>query len=146
MEAMVEGEVFDLYFVEGNDLDFRGKQTCTFLGLYGHLHWVWKLSSFYLMPSAWSYIILMLAAVAAKPFYLFSAPILFMLVLYGVFTISFKGSYEAGSVWCWSALAFYTYLIIQPYVFHKDGIDGRGEDDQVKKGKESLGEIPETEV
>jgi hypothetical protein len=134
----IVGEVFELQLAEIQDsgfTDFHGKQTCAFLGLHGHLHWLWKCTSFYLMPNGFTYVLLWSSTVAARPFYLFSGPLFGLLVLFAIFTLSFKGSFEAGSVWCWSGLAIFAYLIIQPYAFEKDRGEDRDDDDDDEQTK-----------
>ena len=42
---------------------------------------------------------------------------LVMLVVFGLQLLHFGGSFEAGSIWCWSALPTHVYFCMQPYVW-----------------------------
>merc|ERR1712110_1094704 len=57
----------------------------------------------------------------ARPYYLFSGPITAYLLMLVGFLIGFGWSFEAGSVWCWSALGLHVYFWAQPYLFDKPG-------------------------
>jgi hypothetical protein len=94
-----------------------GLQTCTYLGAHGHLHWVFKLASSSFLPNLWAMILMW-----CWPFFVglprkhILPHTLGVLVTGPLALIYTEGSFEAGSIWCWTALISYVMLLIEPYL------------------------------
>ena len=96
---------------------YHHNETCTYLGASGHhLHWAYGLADTYVTPNGFTYFLLWLSVLYARPLrfaagiYLFAAGVFFTQLVY------FKLSWEAGSVWCWTAMFIFVYFAVQPYV------------------------------
>lgn len=100
-------------------LGMHHTESCTYIGEHGHLHWTFKVSAFYFAPGGYAYALINCAVAAARPWYLFSGPITAYLVLLVVFLLGFGWSFEAGSVWCWSALGLHAFFWVQPALFDR---------------------------
>lgn len=93
-------------------------QTCSFVGESGrHLHWTMALADTWWTPNGWTYMMLWLSVVVARPWAFASGIITAIMVLFLTLVVQFEGSFEAGSVWCWSAVVFSSYFVVQPYIF-----------------------------
>mmetsp|Transcript_114379 Transcript_114379/g.243969 ORF Transcript_114379/g.243969 Transcript_114379/m.243969 type:complete len:288 (+) Transcript_114379:84-947(+) len=124
MIALFMGEVFDWHLIPLAESSFKGMSglfSCTYIGRNGHLHWVWKTSQIYVLPGAFTYSVLSVLCVFACPFWLMGGPICISTFIYFLFLIYFNFSFEAGSVWCWSALYLFIFYIIQPYILNING-------------------------
>jgi hypothetical protein len=91
--------------------------TCTYVGRSGHhLHWAVALMDHFAIPNAYTYALLWLSLVGARPRRFAAAIYLVLVALFGVQLVWFQGSWEAGSVWCWAAAVVFGYFLVQPYV------------------------------
>jgi len=102
---------------DSNYKSYLHSETCTFLGRSGHhLHWAFAIPDTYVTPNGFTYLLLWLSVIFCRP-RRFVAGI--MLLCLGIFVVQFLylgSSWEAGSVWCWSAMIGFVYVAIQPYV------------------------------
>ena len=94
---------------------YMNNNTCTYIGKGGHFHWTLANVDSYLVPNSYTYALLWFSCACARPWRLFSGILLFGLSLFIFFLVQFHGSFEAGSVWCWSAMIMFVYVAIQPY-------------------------------
>jgi len=102
---------------QSNFLGMHNFQTCTFVGVHGHLHWLFKISEFYLAPNCYAYLLIVLQVIiTARPWTAVSGPVTSMLLILSIILAVFKASFEAGSVWCWSGMVLFLIFIIQPYI------------------------------
>ena len=100
-----------------NSLGFAADQTCTFIGAHGHLHWTLRMSMSWLSPGGFAYAVAMVVPVFfARPFAPVGMPFLIFLGIFAALIVRMGGSFEAASVWCWSALALILYFVLYPYV------------------------------
>lgn len=101
------------------DSDFKSytnDKTCTYIGKNGHLQWAIATLDSFFTPNAYTYSLLWLSCIFARPLRLFSGILLFGFGLFLFFLFELRGSFEAGSVWCWSAIILHLYMVLQPYV------------------------------
>lgn len=101
------------------DSDFKSytnDKTCTYIGKNGHLQWTIATLDSFFTPNAYTYSLLWLSCMFARPLRLFSGILLFGFGLFLFFLFELRGSFEAGSVWCWSAIILHLYMVLQPYV------------------------------
>lgn len=94
---------------------YTNDKTCTYIGKNGHLQWTIATLDSFFTPNAYTYSILWSSCIFAKPLRLFSGILMFGLFLFVFFLFELRGSFEAGSVWCWSAMILHLYLVVQPY-------------------------------
>jgi hypothetical protein len=106
------GEVDLMSFAATRYLGMHGTETCSFLGSYNHLHWVFKISANFMLPNGYTYIFMMLPPLISKPWHLLAAPLGAYLLLFAALFYSMGYSFEAGSVWCWSAIGLHLYAYI----------------------------------
>lgn len=71
-----------------------------------------KLSGHVLLPNAFPYFVLLAIVIFVQPFRLVGAIITIMLCVFTFFYVRYGYSFEAGSVWCWTALLMDLYLLI----------------------------------
>ena len=97
---------------------YLNNETCTYIGKQGgHFHWTLATVDSYLAPNSYTYALLWMGSCAfARPYRLFSGILLFGISLFASFLVKFDGSFEAGSVWCWTAMILFVYIALQPYV------------------------------
>lgn len=92
--------------------------TFTYVGRSGHhLHWAVALMDTWGTPNAFTYALLWLSIVGARPRRFASTIYLALMALFAVQIVWFQGSWEAGSVWCWAAGLIFGYFLVQPYVW-----------------------------
>ena len=97
--------------------NYLHNETCTYLGSSGHhLHWAYRFPDTFLAPNAFTYVLLWSSIVFAKPRRFASGIMLFAIALFFPLLLYFKLSFEAGSVWCWSAMYLFFYFVFQPYL------------------------------
>lgn len=93
-------------------------ETCTYIGLSGqHLHWSYRFPNTFITPNAFTYALLWFSIIVTKPKRFAAGIYLIALGIFIIQLIYFQLSFEAGSVWCWSAIFIFIYFIIQPYIF-----------------------------
>jgi hypothetical protein len=98
--------------------DYRHWETCTFIGKSGvHLQWTTNMDDTYATPNMFSYLMLSIPLWYAKPFKLIAGPIVLSELLFFWQSWRLGGSFEAASVWCWSAMLILSYYCAYPYVF-----------------------------
>jgi len=96
---------------------YTNDKTCTYIGRYGHhLQWTIATLDSFFTPNAYTYSLLWISCIFARPRRLFSGIFAFGLFLFIFFLVQLGGSFEAGSVWCWSGIILHLYLIVQPYL------------------------------
>lgn len=118
------------YFVKSvtgpiSELGMEGPQTCTFLGSHGHLLWMVKIASPWWLPNFSVYLILQfLPLFIGLPQHIFVTH--FFVVILCVYSciIYTEGSFEAGSMWCWTGLTLYTISLFEPYLPLPDPYNG----------------------
>jgi hypothetical protein len=102
---------------DSNFKSYLHKETCTYLGATGHhLHWCISTADTYLTPNAFTYFLLWSSVAFAKPKRFAGGVFLFVLGMFLLQLAYFEGSWEAGSVWCWSAMVLFLYFALQPYL------------------------------
>jgi hypothetical protein len=95
---------------------YTNDKTCTYFGSNGHLQWsIATLDSFF-TPNAYAYSLLWLSCIFARPLRLLGGIFAFGLFMFLFFLVEMRGSFEAGSVWCWSGIILHLYLVVQPYL------------------------------
>eukprot|EP00970_Alexandrium_tamarense_P009741 scaffold1954_cov146-Alexandrium_tamarense.AAC.10 len=97
-------------------LSYLNTETCTYLGRGGHFHWTLASADSFIVPNSYTYALLWFSCSFARPLRLFSGILFFGLVLFMLFLVELGGSFEAGSVWCWSAIILILYITVQPYL------------------------------
>ena len=98
------------------------QETCTYVGLSGHhLHWTVNIPDTFMTPNAFTYSLLWSTVIFAKPKRYAAGIFLFAAALFWTQLAYFSMSFEAGSVWCWSALFVFVYFVVQPYVLPCEG-------------------------
>ncbi len=97
-------------------LSYLNTETCTYLGRGGHFHWTLASADSFIVPNSYTYALLWFSCSFARPLRLFSGILFFGLVLFMMFLVELGGSFEAGSVWCWSAIILILYITVQPYL------------------------------
>ena len=100
-----------------NYTSYYNNETCTYIGKAGHLHWTLAIVDSYLAPNAYPYVLIWASCVFARPLHLVSGILLFGLFLFVLFLIGYHGRFEAGSVWCWSAIIMHLYIFLHPVLF-----------------------------
>lgn len=95
---------------------YMSDRTCTYIGSNGHLQWTLATVDSIFTPNAYTYVLLWGSCMIARPTRLFSGVLFFGLILFTFFLIQMHGSFEAGSLWCWSAIILHVYLSSQPYI------------------------------
>lgn len=124
--ALTLGIVFDSFvaysaLVSGpfrslSDSGLRGYmsgQTCTYVGLHGHLHWTVRLVDTFLTPNVFSYLLLWSACLFFRPIRYSSA---FWAIVAFLGQSLYFGSFEAGSVWCWSCVLMFVGAAVQAHM------------------------------
>jgi len=107
--------------VDTNYMSYMNEETCSYIGKGGrHIHWTVAQPDSYLVPNAFTYCLLWASCAFARPIRLFSGILLFGISLFVLFLSIFHGGFEAGSVWCWSAIILMFYLLLQPYLLPID--------------------------
>lgn len=94
---------------------FASRRTCTYIGRHGHLHWTFRMAAGHLLPNTFSYLLLTSTCVLARPAAIRVVVSLYLLAYIGCLA-ALDWSFEASSVWCWSAIVIYAAFIVQPYV------------------------------
>ena len=94
---------------------YLNRDTCTYIGLHGHLHWTIVMADTILMPNAFAYAMLFLSTAFARPKQIVAVPSFIMMLIFFLQSIWFEGSFEAGSIWCFTAIVVFVYYIIQPW-------------------------------
>ena len=51
----------------------------------------------------------------ARPFHIVGLPFAIFLAIFALLIVRLDGSFEAASVWCWSALALILYFLLYPF-------------------------------
>lgn len=106
------GEVDVLPIAASGFLGMHATETCSFVGAHRHIHWLFKMSANFMLPNGFAYVFMMLPPLAAKPRRLLAAPLGAYLAFYAVLFVSMGYSFEAGSVWCWSAIGMHVYACL----------------------------------
>jgi hypothetical protein len=106
------GEVDIVPFEATGKLGMHATETCSLLGAHGHLHWVFKMSANFMLPNGFAYVLMMLPPLFARPWHLLAAPLGAYLAIFAGLFFSMGYSFEAGSVWCWSAIGLHCYAYI----------------------------------
>ena len=92
-------------------------ETCTYIGSSGnHLHWTYQFPGHFMAPNPFTYSLLWLSVVFAKPKRFAAGIFVFELLQFLALLVYFDFSFEAGSVWCWSAMIMFLYFVFQPYL------------------------------
>lgn len=115
LTALALGEVGDVDitpFEASGYLGMHGTETCSFAGARGHLHWVFKTSANFMLPNGFAYVFMMLPPLAARPSRLLAAPLAAYLAFYAILFVHMGYSFEAGSVWCWSAIGLHVHAYV----------------------------------
>ncbi len=110
--ALALGEVGEadlLPFEATGRRGMHGEETCSLLGARGHLHWVFKMSANFMLPNGFAYMLMMVPPLFARPRHLLAAPLGAYLAVFAALFSSMGYSFEAGSVWCWSAIGLHCY-------------------------------------
>jgi hypothetical protein len=94
---------------------YRGQDTCTYIGRHGHLQWSIALVESTWLPKGRAYLFLFGCCALARPFQLFGGLVFGMTAFY-MLQLAYYETFEAASLWCWSALLAFLYCTIQPYV------------------------------
>lgn len=103
------GEVDIVPFEATGKLGMHATETCSLLGAHGHLHWAFKVSANFMLPNGFAYILMMLPPLFARPWHLLAAPLGAYLAIFAGLFFAMGYSFEAGSVWCWSAIGLHCY-------------------------------------
>jgi hypothetical protein len=103
------GEVDVVPFEATGRLGMHGAGTCTLRGKFRHLHWVFKASANFMLPNGFAYVFMMLPPLLAEPSRLLAAPLGAYLAVFAGLFCAMDYSFEAGSVWCWSAVGLHAY-------------------------------------
>jgi hypothetical protein len=103
------GEVDLLPFEATGRRGMHAEETCSLLGARGHLHWVFKMSANFMLPNGFAYMLMMVPPLFARPRHLLAAPLGAYLAVFAALFSSMGYSFEAGSVWCWSAIGLHCY-------------------------------------
>jgi hypothetical protein len=102
---------------DSNYTSYLHLETCTFLGRHGHLHWGVAQLRHYMIPNAATYFLTAMTPVLfARPYRYLSGIFMILVLVCVIQFIYYEGSFEFGSVWCWSAFLLFFYLILQPYL------------------------------
>lgn len=96
---------------------YLNRYTCTYIGLHGHLHWTIAMAETVLTPNAFAYAMLFLSTAFAHPKQIVAVPSLIMMLIFFLQSMWFEGSFEAGSMWCFTAIVVFMYYTIQPWVW-----------------------------
>ena len=96
---------------------YRNRETCTYIGLHGHLHWTVAMTETILTPNAFAYAMLFLSTIFARPKHVVAVPSLIMMLIFVLQSIWFEGTFEAGSMWCFAAIIVFVYYAVQPWVW-----------------------------
>jgi hypothetical protein len=101
-----------------NYMGFAHNETCAYIGRSGHhLHWTSAYADTHMSPNTFAYVLLWIPLVFARPLRFCALPFLLMLGVFGFQLYALNGSYEAGSIWCWSALNVHIYFLVQPHIW-----------------------------
>lgn len=103
------GEVDLMSFAATGYLGMHAEETCSLLGAHGHLHWVFKMAANFMLPNGFAYMLMMMPPLFARPRHLLAAPIGAYIAVFAALFCSMGYSFEAGSVWCWSAIGLHCY-------------------------------------
>ena len=114
-------------------------ETCSWVGRHGHLHWTVATADTWFTPNAFSYGLLWSSIIFARPWQFASGILMTGLVIFLAEIIYFGGSFEAGSVWCWSSVIMQTYFLVQPYILPcaDDDNDDNGNDEKKDEAEEA---------
>lgn len=96
---------------------YLNRDTCTYIGLHGHLHWTIAMTETTLTPNAFAYAMLFLSTAFARPKHIVAVPCLIMMSIFFLQSIWFEGSFEADSMWCFTAIVVFVYYTIQPWAW-----------------------------
>mmetsp|Transcript_86722 Transcript_86722/g.169687 ORF Transcript_86722/g.169687 Transcript_86722/m.169687 type:complete len:263 (-) Transcript_86722:130-918(-) len=115
------GEVFDYMLVGVESSGFHamaGKITCSYIGKQGHLHWVFKTSTAWFLPTAgvthWG-LLGFFGLFAGFPLIPHAIPVLIQLFWFACSIVYTGGSAEAGSIWCWTGCSLVVVELLLPY-------------------------------
>lgn len=92
---------------------FMSSETCTYIGLHGHLHWTVRLVDTFLTPNTFSYVLVWSACLFFRPILHSSA---FFAIMIFIGQSLYFGSFEAGSVWCWSCVIMFAGSCVQAHM------------------------------
>jgi len=107
--------------------DYRHTQTCSFLGRSGqHLQWTSGLMDTYATPNMFGYVMLSIPLLFVQPLHLIAGPVLLSETMFFFQSWELGGSFEAASVWCWSAMLILLYFCAQPYLLPWKGMHEEG--------------------
>jgi len=98
-------------------MGYLNRDTCTYVGLHGHLQWTVALANTALTPNIFGYALLWSSCIFARPLRLFGMASFMCLLVFGAQSIYFEGTFEAGSMWCLLAFLLFVYIAVQPYAF-----------------------------
>jgi len=91
-------------------------ESCTFIGLNGHLHWVSAAGDTYFSPNGFAYHLLVFCGCFSRPRRMFAPMVGLAQCIFVFFFIRFEGSFECGSLWCWSGIMLHIFMVVQPYL------------------------------
>lgn len=91
---------------------YLNRDTCTYIGLHGHLHWTIAMAETILTPNAFAYAMLFLSTAFARPKQIVAVPSLIMMLIFFLQSIWFEG--PSRQVQC-GALQRLLYLCTIPY-------------------------------
>jgi hypothetical protein len=113
---------------QSNYHSYIHSQSCIYVGQKGHLHWTLRIADTYITPNAFTYALLWTSIAYARPLRFAAGIFLAALVVFVCQLVYFGLSFEAGSVWCWTAGVLCLYFIGQPYLLPIDKTDCVGVD------------------
>nr|QOI90590.1 hypothetical protein HWQ62_00459 [Pyramimonas orientalis virus] len=112
--SMLCGELLEIdlrSFIDTGDKGFHNTVSCSYIGNHSHMHWTWKNSAHFLLPNGFTYIIMFIPPLFSKPYWVVAFPVAFYLCVLATLFVAFDFSFEAGSVWCWTAMGLHIYYI-----------------------------------
>ena len=125
--AAIGEYLYAAHFARGGDVlsrmgdsrfkSYLNRETCTYVGLHEHLHWTIAMPNDIFTPNAFSYAMLFLSTTFSRPKHVIAVPSLVMMIIFFLQSIWFEGSFEAGSMWCFTAIVVFVYFTVQPWVW-----------------------------
>lgn len=115
---IIMGENFGYFVRSVGDvhMNFEGAQTCTFLGPHGHFQWMVKMSAPWFLPNGSMHLFLQLLPMftGLPTRHLIPHCIVVLNVILCI--IYTEGTFEAGSIYCWTGLLSVGMMLIEPYL------------------------------
>ena len=102
--------------IDVSQIGMEGPQTCTFYGLHGHLHWMIKFANPWWLPNVSVYLTLQALPVFIGLPMKHLMPHIVITGMIILCTIYSNGTFEAGSIWCWTGISAFLLMLLEPWL------------------------------